>query len=1006
MKISIKVTLLIFIILITFSTIVAQEKQTADEQIKILSNQAAEYYNAGDYEKAIKYYTKVIQLDSTHAGTYYYRAIIYGEQEKYDLAIADLGQVNQLAPDFPDAYGNLGWYLILQGKFDEARKSTEKAHELAPESMLWIMNLGHIYLLTGDTITARKYYQKTLTLLKSEEEFNTGPAADFKLFIIKGWQVNACQKQLQWMQHQFETNYRYYIQADDYFIRAKALIDQQKFLEAAQMFENSIKSEELSSKIRLEILSLELSWAGYSYYKAGKYDKTEPLFKRALGIRVKMLGTEHPTVANSLNNLAELYRTQGRYAGAESLFKRALGIREKVLGTEHPDVAVSLNNLAVLYDNQGRYAEAEPLYKRALGIREKTQGTEHPDVANSLNNLAEFYRTQGHYTEAEPLYKRALGIREKTLGAEHPHVAASLDNLAVLYKSQGRYAEAESLYKRALGIREKTLGAEHPHVATSLNNLAGLYDDQGCYAEAESLYKRALGIKEKALGTEHPDVAVSLNNLAEHYRTKGRYAEAEPLYKRALGIIENMLGVEHPDVAISLNNLGAFYDSQGYYAGAEPLYQQAHHNMFDQIKRYFIIMSEKEKGEFYNTIRFNFEAFNSFVIKRNAQNPHITGNMYNNQLITKALLLNSTNKVKKLILSSGNDSLIASYQRWREQKEYLAKVYMLSKAEIARQGINKDSLETVTNDLEKQLSRKSEAFAQATDTTLFTWQDIYNQLNPHEAAIEIVRFEWFHKEWTDTIYYAALIVTPDTKDHPELVLLKNGNDLEGKYFEDYIACRQNTNFVAYQQYWRPIKEKLKGINKVYFSPDGIYNQMNLNILYNQETGKYVLDEIDIHLVTNTKDILQFNKQEKGKKTAKLFGKPAYNLKAEQHLTLALAYKNRSIPDSWVSDLESDKRKRSGYSDLPGTEAEVKSIDSLLTEKNWESKTYLGKDALEEAVKAVDNPGILHIATHGFFIESDENKYDKRFRNVVPIIFAESHLILLLQLVLILCCDQV
>ena len=61
--------------------------------------------------------------------------------------------------------------------------------------------------------------------------------------------------------------------------------------------------------------------------------------------------------------------------------KRALAIREKALGPDHPDVAVSLNNLAGLYAYQGRYADAEPLFKRALAIREKALGPDHPDVA-------------------------------------------------------------------------------------------------------------------------------------------------------------------------------------------------------------------------------------------------------------------------------------------------------------------------------------------------------------------------------------------------------------------------------------------------------------------------------------------------------------------------------------------------------------------------------------------------------------------------------------------------
>ena len=240
-----------------------------------------------------------------------------------------------------------------------------------------------------------------------------------------------------------------------------------------------------------------------------------------------------PMWHRSLNNLAMLYDSLGDYAKAEPLYKRALAIREKALGPEHPDVATSLNNLATLYDTLGDYAKAEPLYKRALAIREKALGPEHPDVATSLNNLATLYETLGDYAKAEPLYKRALAIWEKALGPEHPDVAISLNNLALLYKTLGDYAKAEPLYKRALAIREKALGPEHPDVANSLNNLAFLYKTLGDYAKAEPLYRRALVIREKALGPEHPDVANSLNNLALLYAALDEFPKAHGLFTKA-----------------------------------------------------------------------------------------------------------------------------------------------------------------------------------------------------------------------------------------------------------------------------------------------------------------------------------------------------------------------------------------------------------------------------------------------------------------------------------------
>ena len=53
-------------------------------------------------------------------------------------------------------------------------------------------------------------------------------------------------------------------------------------------------------------------------------------------------------MARDLNNLALVYGDQGKYSEAEGLFKRALVIREQALGTSHPDVGQTLNNLGSL----------------------------------------------------------------------------------------------------------------------------------------------------------------------------------------------------------------------------------------------------------------------------------------------------------------------------------------------------------------------------------------------------------------------------------------------------------------------------------------------------------------------------------------------------------------------------------------------------------------------------------------------------------------------------------
>jgi hypothetical protein len=61
-----------------------------------------------------------------------------------------------------------------------------------------------------------------------------------------------------------------------------------------------------------------------------------------------VLGSEHPSTATSLNNLAGLLQAQGDLAGARRLFERALAIREKALGPEHPDTGRTRSHYAGL----------------------------------------------------------------------------------------------------------------------------------------------------------------------------------------------------------------------------------------------------------------------------------------------------------------------------------------------------------------------------------------------------------------------------------------------------------------------------------------------------------------------------------------------------------------------------------------------------------------------------------------------------------------------------------
>jgi CHAT domain-containing protein len=303
----------------------------------------------------------------------------------------------------------------------------------------------------------------------------------------------------------------------------------------------------------------------------GAYRAAQPHLEDVLAIRRKVLGEAHPSTAESYRDLGLVLFEQGKYAMAEPLARTSLAIRRKVLGEEHPDTVASNHEVAVVLDALGKYAEAEPLHRTALVMTQKVRGEMHSDTALSYNGLAFNLDRQAKLAEAEALYRTALAIRRKVSGEEHPDTALSYNNLAVNLNYQGKYAEAEPLCRAALAIWRKVLGEAHPETAVGYVNVADTLDGQGKYAEAELLYRTALAILRKVLGETHPHTAGSYDHLAANLTGQGKYAEAELLSRQALAIKRKVLGETHPDTAASYDHLAFNLNRQGKYAEAIPL---------------------------------------------------------------------------------------------------------------------------------------------------------------------------------------------------------------------------------------------------------------------------------------------------------------------------------------------------------------------------------------------------------------------------------------------------
>jgi hypothetical protein len=98
----------------------------------------------------------------------------------------------------------------------------------------------------------------------------------------------------------------------------------------------------------------------------------------------------------------------------------------------------------------------------------------------------------------------------------------------------------------------------------------------------------------------------------------------------------------------------------------------------------------------------------------------------------------------------------------------------------------------------------------------------------------------------------------------------------------------------YQTYWKLLEPHLAGVNTIYFSPDGIYNKVNMLTLFDPERKQYLIDRLSLKLVGNPRDLLLKTGPASASPQAVLLGYPDYLKNAtEDHTHLSLSAENTS-----------------------------------------------------------------------------------------------------------------
>lgn len=909
-------------------------------------------YDRGDLDKAIFHAEKGMEVAKkgmgeknpetltlmNNAGFLYSKNGLYDKAEDLHLQTLSLRRevLGDRHPDTLTSMNNLADVYQKQGKLVKAGELFSETLSLReeilglhhPQTLNAMGNLAHLSAKRGEFETSVKLYSRTLQLRKET-------LGELHLETLST-------------------------------LTALASVHQEKgdYGTAADLFTQAMGAYKESLGDRHERYlecknNLAMAYFGQGWNKRAEVELNETLHQYN-----EILGEHHPNTLRVMDNLGTVYRVSGKFDQAEELLQKVLVLRVDSLGKGHLDTLVTINNLALLYQAMGLYDKAEMHYSEVLTGRRARLGSNSPDTAVALHNLAFLYTAQGRVVEARDYYTESLDVLTSTVGEKHPDTLHAMANLANLYLDMGDLKVAEELIPKVLRLRTEALGEHHPDTILSLNSYSmlqmELHGDQQAVETAEKVVDASI----LAYGMEHPTTLVAKNNLAFLYQHFNRFNQAETLYKEVLKSRLRVLGEVHPDTLLSRFNVAELYLETGRNGLA-----------FEQLKKHFHSSNAYLQKIIWGAGEDTRQAY--------IDQQHDERNLYLSlfsQLSTDASLVEFWNVslTRKGRLQSIASQVIAITNMLKNEDPELKDI--LARFNEARSALasltftetdswrDRETLRKELNELERLLGAKAKE-QQAVDEEIRP-ETVQSALGGDEVLIDFLIFNKVNLKQLDTearqIY--AVVVAPGEKLRlihlgplrPVTSLVKNyrktmnptSGGSRGFQSNERRQTLEKAAKDLHDLLWRPLQPFLAGKNKVFLVPDGILNLLPFKALLDDE-GDYLLNTYSIVRLNSARDLIK-KKQQVSIGESAVFSNPDYinTLDQTPGVTRGIAIKTSEL---W-------------FTPLPGTAAEGEQVMALMQGGKRSVKLFTQQVARESSLMALDSPPILHLATHGYYLE--------------------------------------
>lgn len=652
----------------------------------------------------------------------------------------------------------------------------------------------------------------------------------------------------------------------------------------------------------------------------------------------------------------------GRLQSAEQHLKEACEMCRTSSGAYDEQSGPFWLSLGDVYVKLGRYSEAERYLLVGLGVADRNPKTPPVQHAQALEAVGVFYVNMGDAARAEPYLARSLTTFQKELPPDDPRLADSMDAVGRMNRLLGEHVLARRCLEESLAIRKKRADTSPFELSQTLQLLANVELDIGNLQGAYTRQAEGLRLIQDVPGIPPRTVATAMNNLGWFAMGLSRLDEAESLLRRSLALAERTSGGESEDAANTRASLALVGCLRKDIPGALENARTSHRIYQGRLAEVMKMGTEDQKQSFVRKIEGKTHFAVELHLAHSPDNAETARYAFETILQSKGLVAEAVSirmaEVRRNAdAKTGEDLRALSRRRSELSHMALTADKRFDYEESRRLWVLQRDIDQGVRDLQWRSAR-----APGAAEPPVTIDRVRQALPPGSALLEYVTYRRANPALTSQqrkklpAECGAYVLFPDGQFlgvslgsmgviGPKVNALRRDIVNPGA-----PGAAENARALA-AAILDPVLARLSNVKTLFIAPDDVLHLVPFGILPDSK-GQILLDRVDVVYLNAGRDLL--------------LRQPDPVLSLAPPVIIAAADFDAATPREAAGNTSGAPSSRSGmlFGPLPGTAREAEAIARIMPG----ARTSIGGQASEDLLKSIRSPAVLHIATHGFFLD--------------------------------------